>query len=88
MVKSLDKLVYLLGALCEFMRLYPSVPFELISAIKSDILPSGENVIPNTLCMLWEGWKKYGEKIAWNLSHDLSDQSMLISFKLLFAPMF
>jgi len=48
MVESLDKLVYLHGAICESMRLYPAVPFELISAIKSDVLPSGENVSPNT----------------------------------------
>jgi cytochrome P450 len=45
---KLDKLVYLHGAICETLRLYPPVPFEHKCAIKSDILPSGEHVSPNT----------------------------------------
>ncbi|RHN78248.1 putative cytochrome P450 [Medicago truncatula] len=44
----LDKLVYLHGAICETLRLYPPVPFEHICSIKSDILPSGERISPNT----------------------------------------
>jgi cytochrome P450 len=41
---KLDKLVYLHGAICETLRLYPPVPFEHKCAIKSDILPSGDIV--------------------------------------------
>ncbi|RHN78251.1 putative cytochrome P450 [Medicago truncatula] len=47
----LDKLVYLHGAICETLRLYPPIPFEHICAIKSDILPSGERISPNTSLM-------------------------------------
>jgi len=43
-----DKLVYLHGAICEALRLYPPVPFEHICAINSDILPSGDHVRPKT----------------------------------------
>ncbi|XP_013466787.2 alkane hydroxylase MAH1 [Medicago truncatula] len=45
---DLDKLVYLHGAICETLRLYPPIPFEHICSIKSDILPSGYHVSPNT----------------------------------------
>ena len=45
---DLDKQVYLHGAICEALRVYPHVPFEHICAIKSDILPSAEHVSPNT----------------------------------------
>ncbi|PNX95868.1 cytochrome p450 86b1-like protein [Trifolium pratense] len=47
-IEKLDKLVYLHGAICETLRLYPPVPFQHKCAIKSDILPSGEHVSPNT----------------------------------------
>jgi len=47
-VKELDKLVYLHGAICETLRLYPPLAFQHKCAIKSDILPSGEHVGPNT----------------------------------------
>lgn len=43
-----DKLVYLHGALCEALRLYPPVVFEHKSPIESDILPSGHLVNPKT----------------------------------------
>jgi cytochrome P450 len=48
---NLDKLVYLHGAICEALRLYPPVPFEHMCAIKSNILPSGDHVSENTKVM-------------------------------------
>ncbi|XLR13629.1 hypothetical protein HN51_034533 [Arachis hypogaea] len=48
-VKNLNKLVYLHGAICEALRLFPPVPFEHKCAIKSDILPSGDCIGPNTM---------------------------------------
>ncbi|CAH8334339.1 unnamed protein product [Eruca vesicaria subsp. sativa] len=45
---NLDKLVYLHGALCEAMRLYPPVAFGRKSSIKSDVLPSGHVVDANS----------------------------------------
>ncbi|XP_027355484.1 alkane hydroxylase MAH1-like [Abrus precatorius] len=50
-VKELDKLVYLHGAICEALRLFPPVPFEHKCAIKSDILPSGDRISPNTMVL-------------------------------------
>ncbi|PNX71487.1 cytochrome p450 86b1-like protein [Trifolium pratense] len=50
-VEDLDKLVYLHGAICEALRLYPPIPFEHMCAIKSDILPSGDRVSQNTKVM-------------------------------------
>ncbi|CAK8532835.1 unnamed protein product [Lathyrus sativus] len=47
-VEKLNKLVYLHGAICEALRLYPPIPFEHKCARKSDILPSGDYVSPNT----------------------------------------
>ncbi|GAU25915.1 hypothetical protein TSUD_16530 [Trifolium subterraneum] len=47
-VDKLDKLVYLHGVICEALRLYPPIPFEHKCSIKSDILPSGVRVKPNT----------------------------------------
>ncbi|XP_045806166.1 alkane hydroxylase MAH1-like [Trifolium pratense] len=47
-VEELDKLVYLHGAICEALRLYPPIAFEHKCAIKYDILPSGNHVSPNT----------------------------------------
>nr|QWK52311.1 cytochrome P450 96A8-1 [Isatis tinctoria] len=44
----LNKLVYLHGALCEAMRLYPPVPFERKSPVKPDVLPSGHKVEANS----------------------------------------
>jgi len=47
-VEKLNKLVYLHGAICEALRLYPPVSFQHKCAIKPDILPSGDYVKPNT----------------------------------------
>ncbi|KAG7533922.1 Cytochrome P450 [Arabidopsis thaliana x Arabidopsis arenosa] len=44
---DLDKLVYLDGAVCETLRLYPSVPFNHKSPAKPDVLPSGHRVDEN-----------------------------------------
>ncbi|CAH8274627.1 unnamed protein product [Arabidopsis lyrata] len=46
--ENVDKLVYLHGALCEAMRLYPPVSFGRKSPIKSDVLPSGHKVDANS----------------------------------------
>nr|QWK52310.1 cytochrome P450 96A2-1 [Isatis tinctoria] len=43
-----EKLVYLQGALCEAMRLYPPVSFGRKSSIESDVLPSGHKVGANS----------------------------------------
>jgi cytochrome P450 len=47
-IKEVSKLVYLHGAICESLRLFPPVPFERLCAIDSDILPSGHRIDPNT----------------------------------------
>jgi cytochrome P450 len=47
-VQELDKLVYLHGAICEALRLYPPLAFQHKCAINDDILPSGHYVSPNT----------------------------------------
>ncbi|CAI8585131.1 unnamed protein product [Vicia faba] len=47
-VDDVKKLIYLHGAICEAVRLYPPIPFATKQAIKADILPSGHIVNPNT----------------------------------------
>ncbi|XP_072957818.1 alkane hydroxylase MAH1-like [Typha angustifolia] len=46
---GLSKLVYLYAALCECLRLYPTVAVQRKSAIKTDVLPSGHTVHPGTV---------------------------------------
>ena len=48
-VEEFGKLVYLHGAICEALRLFPSIPFDHKCTIKSDILLSGHHVSPNTM---------------------------------------
>ncbi|EOA16441.1 hypothetical protein CARUB_v10004594mg [Capsella rubella] len=42
--QEIKKLVYLHGAICESLRLYPPVPFQHKSPTKPDVLPSGHKV--------------------------------------------
>ncbi|KAJ1298866.1 hypothetical protein BS78_01G486400 [Paspalum vaginatum] len=41
---ELGNMVYMHAALCECLRLYPSVPFEHKAAVADDVLPSGKEV--------------------------------------------
>ncbi|MFS7959855.1 putative cytochrome P450 [Helianthus anomalus] len=50
--KELDEMVYLHGALCETLRLYPPVPFNQKSPLQPDILPSGHKVDQKTNVIL------------------------------------
>ncbi|KAK4371398.1 hypothetical protein RND71_010873 [Anisodus tanguticus] len=45
-VQELNKLVYLHGALCDSLRLYPPVPFQHKEPLEEDTLPSGHKVHP------------------------------------------
>ncbi|XP_027359363.1 alkane hydroxylase MAH1-like [Abrus precatorius] len=51
-VEKVKKQVYLHGAICEALRLFPPIPFERKQAIKADTLPSGHSVNPNTMILL------------------------------------
>ncbi|XP_058773092.1 alkane hydroxylase MAH1-like [Vicia villosa] len=50
-VDETKKLVYLHGAICEALRLFPPIPFERKEAVKPDILPSGHHVYPNKMIL-------------------------------------
>ncbi|PNX62082.1 cytochrome p450 86b1-like protein, partial [Trifolium pratense] len=50
-VDEVKKLVYLHGAICEALRLFPPIPFERKEAVTPDILPSGHHVNPNTMIL-------------------------------------
>ncbi|KVI05169.1 alkane hydroxylase MAH1-like [Cynara cardunculus var. scolymus] len=59
--EELNDMVYLQGALCESLRLFPPVPFNHKSPLQPDILPSGHKVDQNTkiiLCMYSMGRMK------------------------------
>ncbi|KAJ6869669.1 hypothetical protein NC651_034409 [Populus alba x Populus x berolinensis] len=47
-IEEIKKLVYLHGALCESLRLYPPIHSEFKSPLRQDILPSGHRVNPKT----------------------------------------
>ncbi|KAI3696032.1 hypothetical protein L1987_79041 [Smallanthus sonchifolius] len=49
---ELDEMVYLHGALCESLRLYPPVPFNHKSPVQPEILPSGHPVDQDTKIIL------------------------------------
>ncbi|MFS7959901.1 putative cytochrome P450 [Helianthus anomalus] len=49
---ELNKLVYLHGALCESLRLFPPVPFQIKTPSEPDVLPSGQRVDHNTSIIL------------------------------------
>ncbi|XP_027924009.1 alkane hydroxylase MAH1-like [Vigna unguiculata] len=51
--EEVKKLVYLHGAICETLRLFPPIPFERKQALKSDVLPSGHCVNPRTKILLF-----------------------------------
>ncbi|KAK3419132.1 hypothetical protein EUGRSUZ_H04857 [Eucalyptus grandis] len=46
--EHMHKLVYLHGAVCESLRLYPPLPFQRKCPAKPDVLPSGHEVDPGT----------------------------------------
>jgi len=50
-VEEVKKLVYMHGAICEALRLFPPIPFETKQALKSDVLPSGHGVNPSTVIL-------------------------------------
>lgn len=50
-VEEVKRLVYLHGAICEALRLFPPIPFERKQAISSDMLPSGHRVNSGTMIL-------------------------------------
>ncbi|XP_052118876.1 alkane hydroxylase MAH1-like [Arachis duranensis] len=52
-MEDVKKLVYLHGALCEGLRLFPPVPIERKQSLKRDTLPSGHYVNPNSIILLF-----------------------------------
>lgn len=51
-LEEMRKLVYLHGALCESLRLFPPVAMQHKAPVKPDILPSGHRMNPNTKTVL------------------------------------
>ncbi|PIN03669.1 Cytochrome P450 CYP4/CYP19/CYP26 subfamily [Handroanthus impetiginosus] len=49
---ELKNLIYLHGALCESLRLFPPVPFQHKAPLDQDVLPSGHQINPNTKTVL------------------------------------
>ena len=54
-INGLSKLVYLHGAICKTLCLFPPIPFEHKFLVQYDILPSSHSIRPNTtiLCSLY-----------------------------------
>ncbi|CAL5409522.1 unnamed protein product [Camellia sinensis] len=50
--QEMKKLVYLHGALCESLRLFPPVPIQHKASVQPDILPSGNKIGANTRIIL------------------------------------
>ncbi|RDY11361.1 Alkane hydroxylase MAH1, partial [Mucuna pruriens] len=50
-VEEVKKLVYLHGAICEALRLFPPIPFERKQALNADVLPSGHRVDSCTMIL-------------------------------------
>ncbi|GAV60077.1 p450 domain-containing protein [Cephalotus follicularis] len=50
--QELNKFVYLHAALCETLRMYPSLPINHRTTVEADILPSGHRVPPRTSVMI------------------------------------
>ncbi|KAL0424439.1 UNVERIFIED_CONTAM: Alkane hydroxylase MAH1 [Sesamum radiatum] len=50
-VEETKKLIYMHGAICEALRLYPPVPFQHKEPVEPDILPSGHFVEPKMKVM-------------------------------------
>ncbi|KAJ0970412.1 hypothetical protein J5N97_023289 [Dioscorea zingiberensis] len=46
------ELVYLQAALCESLRLFPSIPFTRRSVLMADILPTGHRVLPEMMVVV------------------------------------
>ncbi|PIN00372.1 Cytochrome P450 CYP4/CYP19/CYP26 subfamily [Handroanthus impetiginosus] len=49
---ELKNLIYLHGALCESLRLFPPVPFQHKAPLEQDALPNGHRINPNTKTVL------------------------------------
>ncbi|KAK4386817.1 Alkane hydroxylase MAH1 [Sesamum angolense] len=47
-IEESSKLIYLHGALCESLRLFPPLALEYKSPVRPDTLPSGHHIRPNT----------------------------------------
>ncbi|GAV68560.1 p450 domain-containing protein [Cephalotus follicularis] len=50
--QELNKLVYLHAALCETLRMYPSVPINQKATVEADTLPTGHRVGPRTRILI------------------------------------
>ncbi|KAL0443152.1 UNVERIFIED_CONTAM: Alkane hydroxylase MAH1 [Sesamum latifolium] len=51
-MQELRKLIYLHGALCEALRLFPPVAVQHKAPVEHDILPTGHPIQPNTITLL------------------------------------